>query len=204
MTSATGITSSSPRRMVTALFDSRSDAENAIGRLVNAGVPQDRIGLMPGDESDASDDAGASSRPEPRGFWGSLGDWLLPDEDRHVYAEGLSRGGYLISVTTGDEHYARVMAILDSEDAIDIDERAESWRAEGWAGWAGTAAGTSTEVGSATSVSPVVASVRAEDRDADAVASPGKTSLAGAETGLSESRRARHSSRGREAADRQA
>ena len=182
MTSATGITSSSPRRMVTALFDSRSDAENAIGRLVNAGVPQDRIGLMPGDESDASDDAGASSRPEPRGFWGSLGDWLLPDEDRHVYAEGLSRGGYLISVTTGDEHYARVMAILDSEDAIDIDERAESWRSEGWAGWVGT----STGVGSATSVSPVVASVRAEDRDADAVASPGKTSLAGAETSLSE------------------
>ncbi|ANY84997.1 hypothetical protein BB934_43040 (plasmid) [Microvirga ossetica] len=182
MTSATGITSSSARRMVTALFDRRSDAENAIGRLVNAGVPHDRICLMPGDASDASDDAGASSRPEPRGFWGSLGDWLLPDEDRHVYAEGLSRGGYLISVTTGDEHYARVMAILDSEDAIDIDERAESWRAEGWAGWVGT----STGVGSATSVSPVFANVRAEDRDAEAVASPGKTGLAGAEAGLSD------------------
>jgi stress response protein YsnF len=172
--------------MVTALFDSHSAAENAIERLVNAGVPHDRIGLMPGDESEASDEAGASSRPEPRGFWGSLGDWLLPDEDRHLYAEGLSRGGYLISVTTGDEHYARVMAILDSEDAIDIDEQAESWRAEGWAGWSGAAAGTSTEVGPATSVSPVVASVRAEDLDAEAVASPRKTGLAGAETGLSE------------------
>jgi stress response protein YsnF len=186
MISGTGPISSSPRRMVTALFDSHSAAENAIERLVNAGVPHDRIGLMPGDESEASDEAGASSRPEPRGFWGSLGDWLLPDEDRHLYAEGLSRGGYLISVTTGDEHYARVMAILDSEDAIDIDERAESWRAEGWAGWSGTAAGTSTEVGPATSVSPVVASVRAEDLDAEAVASPRKTGLAGAETGLSE------------------
>jgi stress response protein YsnF len=186
MISGTGPTSSSPRRLVTALFDSRSAAENAIERLVNAGVPHDRIGLMPGDESEASDEAGASSRPEPRGFWGSLGDWLLPDEDRHLYAEGLSRGGYLISVTTGDEHYARVMAILDSADAIDIDEQAESWRAEGWAGWSGTAAGTSTEVGPATSVSPVVASVRAEDLDAEAVASPRKTGLAGAETGLSE------------------
>jgi uncharacterized protein (TIGR02271 family) len=78
------------------------------------------------------------------------------------------------------------MAILDSADAIDIDERAESWRAEGWAGWSGAAAGTSTEVGSATSVSPVVASVRAENLDAEAVASPRKTGLAGAETGLSE------------------
>ncbi|MPR10976.1 DUF2382 domain-containing protein [Microvirga tunisiensis] len=141
---------------------------------------------MPGDESEASDEAGASSRPEPRGFWGSLGDWLLPDEDRHVYTEGLSRGGYLISVTTGDEHYARVMAILDSEDAIDIDEQAESWRAEGWAGWSGAAAGTSTEVGPATSASPVVASVRAEDLDAEAVASLRRTGVAGAETGLSE------------------
>jgi stress response protein YsnF len=186
MISGTGPTSSSPRRLVTALFDSRSAAENTIERLVNAGVPHDRIGLMPGDESEASDEAGASSRPEPRGFWGSLGDWLLPDEDRHLYAEGLSRGGYLISVTTGDEHYARVMAILDSEDAIDIDERAESWRAEGWAGWPGAPAGTSTEMGSATSVSPVVASVRAEDLDAEAVASPRKTGLAGAETGLSD------------------
>jgi stress response protein YsnF len=186
MISGTGPTSSSPRRLVTALFDSRSAAENAIERLVNAGVPHDRIGLMPGDESEASDEAGASSRPEPRGFWGSLGDWLLPDEDRHLYAEGLSRGGYLISVTTGDEHYARVMAILDSADAIDIDEQAESWRAEGWAGWSGTAAGASTAVGPATSVSPVVASVRAEDLDAEAVASPRKTGLAGAETSLSD------------------
>jgi hypothetical protein len=54
--------------LVTALFDSRSAAENAIGRLVNAGVPHDRIGLMPGDEGEASDEAGAFSRPEPRGF----------------------------------------------------------------------------------------------------------------------------------------
>jgi uncharacterized protein (TIGR02271 family) len=162
------------------------DSANAIERLVNAGVPHARIGLMPGDESEASDEAGAFSRPEPRGFWGSLEDWLVPDEDRHLYAEGLSRGGYLISVTTGDEHYARVMAILDSANAIDIDERAESWRAEGWAGWSGTAAGTSTEVGSATSVSPVVASVRAENLDAEAVASPRKTGLAGAETSLSD------------------
>ena len=62
MISGTGPTSSSPRRLVTALFDSRSEAENAIERLVNAGVPHDRIGLMPGDESEASDEAGASSR----------------------------------------------------------------------------------------------------------------------------------------------
>jgi uncharacterized protein (TIGR02271 family) len=41
-------------------------------------------------------------------------------------------------------------------------------------------------VGSAPSVSPVVASVRAEDLDAEAADSPRKTGLAGAETGLSD------------------
>ncbi|MFL4990645.1 MAG: YsnF/AvaK domain-containing protein [Microvirga sp.] len=41
-------------------------------------------------------------------------------------------------------------------------------------------------MGSATSVSSVVASVRAEDLDVEAVASPRKTGLAGAETGLSD------------------
>jgi uncharacterized protein (TIGR02271 family) len=142
--------------MVTAFFDSRSDAEQAIERLVDAGVSRDSIRFMPGDERDPSDTAGEASRPEPRGFWDSLGDWFLPDEDRGTYAEGLRRGGYLISVNASDEQYARVMAILDSEGTIDIDERAESWRAEGWSG---TAAGASTVSGGA----------RAADRSSEQV-----------------------------------
>ena len=54
-----------------------------------------------------------------------MGDWLLPDEDRGTYAEGLRRGGYLISVSATDEQYERVIDILDDEGTIDIDERAE-------------------------------------------------------------------------------
>jgi uncharacterized protein (TIGR02271 family) len=121
--------------MVTAFFDNRSDAEDAIARLADAGVPRDSIRFMPGDERDPTDnDAGTSARLEPRGFWESLGDWFLPDEDRGAYAEGLRRGGYLISVDASDEQYERVLDILDDEGTIDMDERADSWRAEGWAG----------------------------------------------------------------------
>jgi hypothetical protein len=50
---------------------------------------------------------------QPRGFWDTLGDWLLPDEDRGTYAEGLSRGGYLLSVEATDAQYERVLDILD-------------------------------------------------------------------------------------------
>jgi hypothetical protein len=75
---------------------------------------------------------------QPRGFWDTLGDWLLPDEDRGTYAEGLSRGGYLLSVEATDAQYERVLDILDDEGTIDIDERAQSWRSEGWTGASGS------------------------------------------------------------------
>ena len=134
MTSSTSPSSSSFRKLVTAFFDSRSDAEDAIERLVDAGVSRDSIRFMPGDERDPPDDPAAARRTEPGGFWGALGGWFLPDEDRHTYAEGLSRGGYLISVNASDEQYERVLDILDDEGTIDMDERADSWRAEGWSG----------------------------------------------------------------------
>jgi uncharacterized protein (TIGR02271 family) len=135
MTSSMSTGSSSPRRMVTAFFDSRSDAEQAIERLAEAGVPRDSIRFMPGDERDPIDnDAGTATRRESGGFWDSLGDWFLPDEDRGTYAEGLRRGGYLLSVEATDAQYERVLDILDDEGTIDIDERANSWREEGWTG----------------------------------------------------------------------
>jgi uncharacterized protein (TIGR02271 family) len=135
MTSSMNTGSSSTRRMVTAFFDSRSDAEQAVERLSEAGVSRDNIRFMPGDERDPSDTAAATTtRTEPRGFWDSLGDWFLPDEDRSTYAEGLSRGGYLLSVEATDAQYERVLDILDDEGTIDIDERASSWREEGWTG----------------------------------------------------------------------
>jgi uncharacterized protein (TIGR02271 family) len=135
MTSSMNTGSSSTRRMVTAFFDSRSDAEQAIERLSEAGVSRDNIRFMPGDERDPSDnDAGTATRRESGGFWDSLGDWFLPDEDRGTYAEGLSRGGYLLSVEAIDAQYERVLDILDDEGTIDIDERANSWREEGWTG----------------------------------------------------------------------
>jgi hypothetical protein len=76
--------------------------------------------------------SGSSPTQENAGFWESLKEMFLPDEDRHTYAEGLRRGGYLVTVRTNDAHYDRAVDILDDEGTIDIDERAESWRHEGW------------------------------------------------------------------------
>jgi hypothetical protein len=126
------------RRMVTAIFDRFSDAEDAVSRLEAAGIPRDSIRLDPGTERDTDRDAIGS--PDTLflgdasvGFWDSLRDLFLPDVDRKTSAEGLCRSGYgryLVSVSATDAEYERVLDILEGEGAIDIDERAESRRAE--------------------------------------------------------------------------
>jgi uncharacterized protein (TIGR02271 family) len=133
-------TGSSSRRMITAFFDSRTDAEEAVSRLHAAGISRDGIRLTPSSEEDAGTAATQSFPEASAGLWDSLRDLFLPDEDRHTYAEGLRRGGFLVSVSASDADYERVIDILDDEGTIDIDERAESWRSEGWS--ASSAAGS--------------------------------------------------------------
>jgi hypothetical protein len=115
---------------LTAFFDSRSNAENAIRELKDVGVSDVR--LVPGYEADA--ERAEVAGDEPDGFWAKLEGWLFPDEDRDVYAEGLRRGGFLVSATVDDATYNAAYDILDDEGAIDMDERADLWRTEGWSG----------------------------------------------------------------------
>ena len=114
---------------LTAFFDSRSEAESAVSRLEDAGVPVARIRLMPGYEADEKT-AGAMS-DDRGGFFDALADFFFPDEDRAVYAEGLRRGGFLVQVNDIDDAlYETVHDILDDEGSIDMDERADLWSLE--------------------------------------------------------------------------
>ena len=122
--------SSSGRSNLTAFFDSRGDAERAVSRLEAAGIGQDAIALMPGYEADSEPSSVAGD--DRGGFWVALSGWFFPDDDRHVYAEGLRRGGFLISVQVDDATHDTAHDILDDEGSIDIDERADLWRSEGW------------------------------------------------------------------------
>jgi uncharacterized protein (TIGR02271 family) len=141
-------TGSTSRRLVTAFFDSRTDAEEAISRLHAAGIPRDGIRLTPsGQDTGTSGGTNTQSFPEAsNSLWESLRDLFLPDEDRHTYAEGLRRGGYLVSVQASDADYERVIDILDDEGTIDIDERSSSWRSEGWTGTSDVLSGSTVNL----------------------------------------------------------
>jgi len=173
-------------RAVTAMFDSRSDAEDAINALMEAGFSREDVRLVPGSEKD-SDVAGSASsatgytgssytgsgsmgssssglrsdssyrgHEEGRGFWESLSDFFFPEEDRYSYAEGLRRGGCLVTVNTTEANHDQAVDILDDEGTIDIDEREDQWRSQGWSGYGGSSDTGAGSMGSTSATTPGV------------------------------------------------
>jgi uncharacterized protein (TIGR02271 family) len=111
------------------MYDTRGAAETARDGLGALGIPADAISIRGSDG-----DAGAGSAGEDRGFWASLGDLFMPDEDRRTYAEGLSRGSYLLTARVPESTAEQALDVLERSDPVDIDERAASWREGGWTG----------------------------------------------------------------------
>ncbi|WP_018260113.1 YsnF/AvaK domain-containing protein [Methylobacterium sp. WSM2598] len=136
---------------ITALFDSRREAEAAIERVVALGVPRTSIRLSP--ETQSSTTATGTSydhRRDEGGFWASLKDIFMPDEDRYAYAEGMSRGGTMVIVTAEPGDASRIADVLEGAGAVHMDEREAAWRREGWTGYPAAASGTTATARGAT------------------------------------------------------
>ena len=54
--------------------------------------------------------------------------------EAETYAEGVRRGGTLVTVRADESRADAPLTILDQAGSIDLDERAEGWRAQGWTG----------------------------------------------------------------------
>ena len=83
-------------RTMTAMYDTKGAAESARDGLVALGVPSAEVTIR-GTEDGGSGATSTSSATEDKGFWSSLADLFAPDEDRYTYAEGVRRGGYLLT-----------------------------------------------------------------------------------------------------------
>lgn len=118
---------SQTRRMITAFFDDRTEASRAVDALRNAGISDSAIRMIEGEGS-----ASSTAAHEDRGFFAMLGDLFMPADDRDTYAEGLRRGGYVVSVDAREGEEDTVIDILDVEGSVDLDSRSSEWEAEGW------------------------------------------------------------------------
>jgi uncharacterized protein (TIGR02271 family) len=118
-------------RTVTALYDTRQEAEAARQRLASA-LDIERVKVI-----DQNSGGGGNGR--------SLNDLYLSSDDRHAYGEGLRRGGFLLcaEVHSGEDH-ERIIQLLEESSSVDLEERQQSWQKEGWAPFSGQSSSATT------------------------------------------------------------
>ncbi len=110
-------------RTVTALYDTRSEAESARERLSStvetcSAKIIDQSSIGPGSESSSES---------------SLDTLYVTEEDREVYGEGVRRGGFMLCAeVSGDEEASTIIEVLEQTAAVDMDQRQQDWQREGW------------------------------------------------------------------------
>lgn len=66
------------------------------------------------------------------GLIGGLTKAGVSEQDAEYYAEGVRRGGVLVTVRTTDSLAGKAADILDEAGAKDVDEKSREWRTSGW------------------------------------------------------------------------
>lgn len=171
---------------VVGLFDERDDAQDAVHRLVDLGIPSKDISVVAsnahgvptsteveetGTMAEEGATVGATSGLVVGGIVGALagiglgfvpflgflvagplagaltgaaagtltGGLLggliglgIPEEHAHAYAEGIRRGGVLVTAQVDEALVDRTREILDDEGAVNIEERAATYREAGF------------------------------------------------------------------------
>lgn len=79
--------------------------------------------------------AGAGLGAAAGGVIGSLTGVGVPETQAHYYAEGLRRGGILVTVAAESEAQVdTAVEVMKRRGAADIDERVTQWKKQGWKG----------------------------------------------------------------------
>lgn len=66
------------------------------------------------------------------GLVASLVDMGISDNEANFYAEGVKRGGVLITVQTDETRASKAESILRRFNALEVNTHTEAWQAEGW------------------------------------------------------------------------
>jgi hypothetical protein len=118
---------------LTAVFETRAEAQLAKDELVHNGYDRDSIQIH-----DSGSVAGTARINDDASILGNVKQMFSQmigkdHADRHVYAEALNRGHTVLAVdTTTLEAAERAADIIEDFSPIDIDEHETMWRASGW------------------------------------------------------------------------
>lgn len=76
--------------------------------------------------------AGAAVGGATGGLIGALTDAGVEESDAHVYAEGIRRGGTLVTARVSDNEAHATRSILQQNKSVDIGSRGAAYRSSGW------------------------------------------------------------------------
>ena len=105
---------------IVAAFENADRARAARKALTEAGIDNAKMELL--DNRSELDN------------WTAVKRHAVPDEDAHLYAEGLGRGHSILVVRATAGEHDGVMKVLERCNLIDIDDHAAQWRNSGWTG----------------------------------------------------------------------
>jgi len=78
---------------------------------------------------------GAAAGGVAGGLLGSLTDAGIEEEDAHFYAEGVRRGGTLVTARVDEDQADAAAAILGQSGSIDVAQRRAAYVEGGWSGY---------------------------------------------------------------------
>jgi uncharacterized protein (TIGR02271 family) len=105
---------------IVAVFENADRARTAREALIAAGIDNAKMEVL--------------ENRNDLDTWTAIKRHAVPDEDTHLYAEGLGRGHSILVIQATAGEHDRVMEVLSRSDPIDIDDHAAQWRKSGWSG----------------------------------------------------------------------
>ncbi len=110
-------------RMVTALYDTRAEAESAKQRLTSS-FDTDSVKII--DQNSRGDDNDGGS---------FLSKIFGSHEDQHMFDEGIRRGSFMLCAEVDedeDEDEERIVNVLEETNSVDLNQRQSQFRSDGW------------------------------------------------------------------------
>lgn len=114
-------------RLLAALFETSTSADDALRTMLEAGIARDRIALVGTDRAGGSEMAPFRETPTGGDAHGlrRLG---LPTEDVRLFEQGLGRGHVLMTARVEDDAVGEAIRILEMFDPVDLDRRSAERR----------------------------------------------------------------------------
>ena len=134
----------SNKTFILAAYDNIHNAHKTIRELYSGGFQRDDIGFAASANDDLeatlNEDRNASDENILDKVAHAISDFFtgqpsISDEEQGRFKEYIRRGGIVVSVKTPAEGVERAQQIMARHNPVDLTQRMEAWRAEGWTGY---------------------------------------------------------------------